>query len=553
MNPRAVITAVFSTMLPLMAQGQVEDFVAGTDLNFLGYRDGVVYWKSDCRDPAAGRGYLRQIPAGNGAIDTLYISAATCVSATRLSSEVARDSRGCYYFVNAAGDVRRASYGFTLATTPNPSALYPNGQVAVGEDYVFWVEEEGEFLEASRIYRTLKTGGGAVELVADHTEDQPGRILEMLVRNDDGIVVYTEMGQLEYIEPIWLPQPAPGHWVWHRRLISTRTTAIGLVQDRLYWVDSREDGREYYFRSASFADLMNPELHHSTSRDIRYLIDQFVFDGTHFYYHEIVGGIGILKRDDGPRASVEITGPLPSPATYLVCDGRYLFWRQDDHTICRLPLNAAAITRDCAATGLEVVQAIQNPDHDAPLIMSKSTFVRLYSQLVNSSDGANEIHFWQGAWLYGERLLPGCLEGVPLEGSPLAPLQEAPIRAAGDSRVNQNDGFLFQLPDTWTQAGQIRLQGVVNPRHALRETRYDNNTTTREVFFESRSPICVAIVPLWHRLGITGDQDPTLNPMFARAETLLPTSDLRVYWRGGGCPARRNRGRAGSLPYQQCR
>jgi len=213
MKPNAVVIFLETAWLPLMAYCQVENFVTHTDLDFLGYRDGLIYWKANCSAVPAAQGHLRQIPSGDGAINTIFSTPAGCTTIVQMTTEVALDEDGYYYWLNAIGQVRRMRAGEgqqPLATSPEPAAIYLNGQVAVGGDYVFWVEEFGEFLESFKLYRTLKSGGGVVELVADYTADPPGRVLELLVRNDDSIVILTETGLLEHIEPFFIPFPQPG-------------------------------------------------------------------------------------------------------------------------------------------------------------------------------------------------------------------------------------------------------------------------------------------------------------------------------------------------------
>jgi hypothetical protein len=96
----------------------------------------------------------------------------------------------------------------------------------------------------------------------------------------------------------------------------------------------------------------------------------------------------------------------------LFSNNRYLFWN-DFNTIYRLPVNASTFTLDLVANEMpmEVVQAIQRPANDVPLVSNKETFVRVYARIASSSGGYTSLNPWPPVVLNGSR------DGNPLPES----------------------------------------------------------------------------------------------------------------------------------------
>ncbi len=531
---KRVSITFFALLLGLAAaRGQIEDCLTNINLNYLGYRDGLLFWKADCSIPPAPSQIVQQ-PSGGGAQNLVYAPGG-CAPAVALKTEVALGGDGFHYWLNAAGEVQKVRPGGvpqTIATTPSPSTLYENTQVAVSPNYVFWAQEYGEFMNSFKVYRVRKTGDLAPELVLDLSAVNVGRLLEMITYGDTNVTLLTYDGPLIQMRLEFLPFPP--RWEWVRTDIASLASAMTVRGDRLYWVEAAPDHRTSTFLSAPVTAPGLSVPHHAVTSPSPFRIDQLAVDGVNLYYQQVVSGNASLYRKPLVLGTAEeIAGPLGYFATYMVTDGRYVFWQKDAHTISRFAVGAAAIRRDIEAAGMEVVQAIQNTNNNAPLIMGKPTIVRLFGRLAFSSDGATQISLSPEALLYGEK------SGVRLPGSPLSPVPPAPgrrrpIAASAGARTNLNDGWTFELPDAWTRQGAITLRGVFNPNRGVREINYLNNTNVVTANFERRSPICVQVIPLWHRLGTAGGSyDPALEPMWDRTESLLPASELRVYFPGG--------------------
>ena len=525
------ITGLASIFLAGLACAQVEDYITGTGLNFLGSGNGLLYWKSDC----AVSGFatrLFQEPSGGGSRNAVY-APSSCAPADQARSEVALDAQGVYYWVTGAGTVVRMRPGGaleTVATTPHPSMLMMNAQLAVSDSQVYWAENEGELYQYFRIYRA-PTSGGAPQLVWE--SDGTGDLRELIACPSQRLILLTENSQL--FELVQFLNPAGGYW-WQRYDIpqTGRGTAVTLHSGRVYWAERALDGSLTDFLSAPVSDVFDQTPHARLAGLGSHRVDQLVVDDTTLYYQVVASGNASLRRKPLVGGTdQEIAGPLGYAATCMVADGRHVFWRKNDTTISRFAIGAAAVTRDIEATGMEVVQAIQSSNNYAPLILGKPTIVRLFGRLAFSSDGAAQIAIGPEALLYASK------DGVSLPGSPLspeppAPGQRRPIYSTAGSRERLQDGWIFHLPDAWTRLGVIQLNGMLNPSRVVTETGYANNIRAVTADFQRRAPICVKVIPLRHRLGtVGGSWDPSLEPMWDRAESMLPTSDLRVFFQGG--------------------
>jgi hypothetical protein len=252
------------------------------------------------------------------------------------------------------------------------------------------------------------------------------------------------------------------------------------------------------------------------------------------YWQETRGSSGPIFRRSltgGPPA--QITDSLQG-ASALVSNGRYLFWNSGN--IYRLPVNASTWTLDLEVSGLEVVQTIQNPNNDVPLVSGKETFVRVFPRILSSTPPRTNVDLWPNVLLYGTR------GGTPLPGSPLEPVYSTGNPRSVGATINRRDvnsGVWFRLPASWTD-GTVQLRAVVNPRRAQAETNYANNEITRSTTFVRKAPICLDIKPVSTERGVTIASWPRdegarrfIQAFFQRAEQLLPTHELRVFMRGG--------------------
>ena len=177
---------------------------------------------------------------------------------------------------------------------------------------------------------------------------------------------------------------------------------------------------------------------------------------------------------------------------------------------------------------MEVTQAIQNLANAAPLVANKTTYVRAYAKQLSGPAAPNV-----------EARLVGTKNGIPLPGSPLAPVNgvRAFTTGGGYDRARLNDGWYFQLPAFWTNAGTIALKFEVDPRQIHTDPNRANNELTQTVAFQSQPPVCVWTVPVRTHTPLPSTNDPnfwehgrSFRPSLARATDL----DISRYRPGGG-------------------
>jgi hypothetical protein len=171
---------------------------------------------------------------------------------------------------------------------------------------------------------------------------------------------------------------------------------------------------------------------------------------------------------------------------------------------------------------MEVTQAIQSPANDVPLVANKPTFVRLYGRKLS---GPNV--FAVEARLYGRTAA-----GTALPGSPLAPINGTQGFTADNTppdRTDPNAGWLFQLPEEWTRAGQIQLRPQIDPRRVWNDPNRANNELAAQSFsFIAKPPICLVFIPVRTNPPV---QMFTPAHQFAidMVKRLLPTPDVWVF------------------------
>lgn len=135
---------------------------------------------------------------------------------------------------------------------------------------------------------------------------------------------------------------------------------------------------------------------------------------------------------------------------------------------------------DLVATHLELVQAVQNLNNDAPLVAGKPTLARLHVDTggVEVPGVTGELHATD-------------FRGDPLPGSPLiAGNRCATLNTDGPDRSDLNQTLNFELPEEWRR-GRLNLRAVVNPDVAIPETDMTNNVVDESKRFVFQPPICI--------------------------------------------------------------
>ncbi|MCX6019678.1 MAG: hypothetical protein NTZ50_14480 [Chloroflexi bacterium] len=496
---------------------------------------------------------VRSRPTGGGLVTTLLNTASTNVTSYDIQSNVAADD-AYIYLARANGVIARRSRSAGNGTTltyvaAKVASSSDTPDIAVDGTYVYWAENVtglGGQPNRSSIYRTPKNGGSPQLM-----RSLNGTFVTKLRADGAGGVYYlaTELALIVAL-PNVLARTFPSGSTF------TNTFAAGVyVNDYtfddafLYWADhsAQTNGILRIKRVARnamsgtltvLADRGNTGAPRATS---------IAVDASAIYWHEYRSPSG------GPIYKLPLSGGTPTAITGnvvtandLTSDGRNLFWVVGGGgDVYQHPVGSSAVTLDLIgnASNLEVVQVIQSPANDIPLIAGKRTFVKLYGRIASSSLGLTRVNPWPNALLHGTR------NGTPLPDSPLRPLNNPGIGSAATDRLNPNRHFLFELPNTWT-SGNVTLRGEVNPGRALAETNYANNSASAAVNFVPNVTLCLDMVPVLTPDGAIGAYDPAYDSHFERAVSLWPISHFRTLWRGGPAHRRPDRGLyIGSGPY----
>ncbi len=534
---------VLSLLLcPDPAGAQIEDIPAGDGIDQLIVGENRLFTKSDCSRAASGRSQIYRRAFDGSQFFAFYDPLQPlCSSVLAIRTRVAVDQEHAYW-VAGNGGVKRVELGqayyfahlsaATIATSASPELLSRNGQVALSDNYFFWTEEQTEFRDRSIIYRVEKQPGASPAFVASHASDDQAWVIGMHVVADDWLIYLLSDRRLIETQRVPVGGTPPFLiYAWQRTAtVTSNATAMRVTGNRLWWTDRSADGRTTSFRSASLTNLASRTTHFASTALGVHEVKEFATDGTNAVFYQALTGVSsgplMRKHLTNAVAPVELA-PLPYALTDLHVTANHVFWRKDFQFISRLPINAAAITRDLVPTGLEVVQAIQNHNNENPLVMGKQTFVRLYGRIAASSAGEAAIHLPGGAVLHGE------VAGVPLPGSPLLPYRDARLYVTPANRRELGDSFWFQLPEEWTRRGQIQLRGVLNPSRVVTETNYANNSWTFTADFIRQAEICMVMKPTLTTAGVIREYEPSMQATFDYIEALLPVSELRVVWSGG--------------------
>ena len=212
------------------------------------------------------------------------------------------------------------------------------------------------------------------------------------------------------------------------------------------------------------------------------------------------------------------TRPASIPALYTANDT--LFFARRNTGIYGLSLNASAITRDFEAGGMEVTQAIQNLANSVPLVADKSTYVRAYGKQISGPSTPNV-----------EARLSGTRAGNPLPGSPLAAINGARSLTTGGGydRARLDDGWYFQLPASWMEAGPITLKFEIDGRRIHNDPDRANNELSQTVTIQKEPPVCVWTVPVRTHTPLPSVIDPNVGSMVSHFTRRWPVPDTWIF------------------------
>jgi hypothetical protein len=516
---------------------------------------GFLYWAHCVPDgprlngisPAA-TGYLRRWPLRGGRVVTLS-DAATCTG-----DSMAADETGLYYYDDSARAIiyRAASDPFTprvVASSQGPTEpiVLDSGDTFWG-DYLFWLENnlirnarKSDFAQAGQ---PEPAGVDARSLMLDGNyllwfgDGQLRAILKYCLaigggacikepqanENGDYLINARKEGPLlgSTVHPLWVngsdirgiwcrqSQTGPGT-VCSPSTSYTAPTVNGNVYrpgrlatdgTYLFWIENYEEAY-----CGPFLCSYQPS---ANGRLMKWNLKQSIFVNNPFDTPQ-----PIACRDCFASYSINNNGEQ-----IAVADGWVYF--NTSNGISRIRADAPPIAWDLAVDSWEVTQGIQSPANDVSLIADKPTYVRLYGKKLS------------GPSVFGvEARLDGrTAAGTPLPGTPLSPINGTQGFTANNTpsaRADPTAGWLFQLPEEWTRAGEIRLSFQIDPRGIWNDPNRANNELAAQSFnFIAKPPICLVFIPV--------RTDPRVQ-MFTPAHwftidmvrRLLPTPDVWVF------------------------
>jgi hypothetical protein len=438
-------------------------------VNTYSITNGLLYYGNLCWQDFEFRwdGYLERMPSHGGAYRVLQTTTtADCATFWYMAA----DETGVYYI-----DLDADQLEFRSAGNPSDTVVLYTGPVSINmtilaldETYIYW----GDTL-LNRVMRLPKTGGTPT------TFRNTGAGLS-------GVVVWG--GSVYWLEAsgLWGCDPtdcsAPTHHSNYPGFYLHST------QWGIYWVERSTPQRIHYFLCFlgcdDFTVYTAPvgwTIYNTALGLCANLTDPCLF-----WTEASAISQARLRRMPFAGGAVEtIADNLPKPIQ-VEADDQGVYFTNDLSYLVRLPYTAEAVARDIQVAAWEVTQVNQSLDNDVPLVAHKTTYVRLYPAL--TGEHANFVN----AHLVGTRL------GVPLPGSPLAPLDgNMPLEEGWE--YNRNDvisGYLFQLPDSWTNPGTITLQAVVDPDGVYSDQNPANNSLSKAFTFGYKPPVCDIFIPV---------------------------------------------------------
>ncbi len=173
---------------------------------------------------------------------------------------------------------------------------------------------------------------------------------------------------------------------------------------------------------------------------------------------------------------------------------------------------------DMQVDAIEVTQAIQDLNNSVDLVAGKRTYVRVH---VSSPVNIADVY----ATLSGKR---GTTSLVPIL-SPGNPGADITVLASPD-RGQINDSFWFELPSSWTAAGDLTLTARLDPNGAKFDPDPSDNTRIVTVNFQSTPPLRLRLINVQYTSGgntyLAGNSH--LNALESWLRRAYPISSLQV-------------------------
>jgi hypothetical protein len=536
------VTALLATQigLPAVAQDPSTVFVSEeSQLLPPVARDGTVFWGAySCEGEIfAPTPFVRSKLASDGPIHTLFNPPICDNRALSNASTLAVDD-AFVYWADSNARIVRLRRAATPPEIPTVVSVVQNVglivmSLAVDEANLYWLETNLAAIDKN----WTATGGYIVRMPKN---GGPPIIQKLTDKFRSGSLRVDTLGAAYYLGAGTLMRLAPSGSSFSGLPIGNagHVQAYTLDNNRVYWIEKANAGADLLVRSATFNYLSQIVTHYTIPGGTAPTVWEMAVDGTNLYWIDtrpdrsdhspysprVFSSIVRLPLNGDPP--VTLTGYTSQGWPWgLITTGEYLFWL-DGWGIRRLPTNAAGLDLTAQEQGLEVVQVIQGPHNDVPLIADKTTYVRFYARIVPGSTSQTEITVSPTAVLTGTR------EGQPLPGSPLVPIRDSAMvnATAVDRRTSETS--LFRLPNSWVN-GTIALQATLNPAHAIPEGNYANNTSTATVTFQAMPHYCLQMVPIQTVDGTLTGPTVSLTLFVDHAASAWPVARFDVRYRGG--------------------
>jgi hypothetical protein len=482
---------------------------------------GVLYWLHNCpfiplqaANVAQDSSALRRQPAAGGAVATL-------LSDTQCSglSSLAVDDADAIYFNNRLSRIERIPLNIANSQPISVTNAFGVDNMVVDEDFVYFTNS------GNRIYRAPRSGGDAIELFETNFF-----IGDMALRGDQ--IYWFDQGGLWRANKTCDAAPCPKE---NFPTSNGRHMQIGGNPASFDFAIQAVSG-------LSIIDLRCETPGNPCPVVVLYTaaantsIGEFRFVTlpgpsplpilrTYLFWTEVapLSNTGrLLRRQVGSSATPDELFPGEANLlSDLATDSTGVYF-SNSAQLLKLPFNATAITRDLAADGMEVTQAIQNLANQAPLIADKPTYVRLYGKsLFGPRAGGVEAQ------------LVGTRNGQPLPGSPLQPLNGNRFLdgALPYQREFLSESWLFKLPASWV-SGAINLSGVIDPRKRYADTNLDNNQRTANLNFADEPNSCLFFSPVRTHNPLPKVGNPNFWETIDRFTRLWPKAQTDVRWMG---------------------